>query len=592
MSDQLEKIQPAIGDYGYIGDCHSAALVSRQGSIDWCCMPRIDSASCFGRLLDWETGGYCQISPSGNFKTSRAYLKNSMVLQTCFHTEQAEVRLSDFFSMHIGGEHEPHRQIVRLIECVRGSMEMKLMILPRFDYGSIRPWIKYYRENAYAVIGGCDGLLISTNIDLSQKRHQLSAKFTLTCGQSYYLSIIYAKPEDLDEGTIEISTLTLVNSRLEETLQWWHEWIKQSTFNGQHADMALRSAIVLKCLCNAPTGAIAAAATTSLPESPGGNRNWDYRYSWVRDACFSVQALDLLGFDKEANGFRKFIERSCAGCASQLQILFAVDGQRHLFERTLDNLSGYREAKPVRVGNAAHRQVQLDVYGELLSLAWNWHERGFSPDLDYWIFLEDIVNTVLKIWDKPDQGIWEIRGPARHFVFSKVMCWVALDRGIRLAESLEQTTCLDEWRRVRDDIRKAIEEKGYDSTRGVFTQAFDSEVMDSSLLLLPFFGFIDYKDERMVRTVEAIHKDLSRNHLLLRYPSNSDKMNGGEEGTFLACTFWLIGCLARQGRRQLAQEIFTRAIATGNDLGLFSEEYHVETQQMLGNFPQARLIYQ
>lgn len=581
-------MQPSISDYGYIGDCHSAALISKHGSIDWCCMPRIDYASCFGRLLDWEKGGFCQIIPTGEYQSSRRYLPNSMVLETRFQTSDSEVRLLDFFPMREGGEHHPHQQIIRLVEWVRGSMELNLQLQPRFDYGAIKPWIRSYIGDTFIALGGRDGLLISTNFPLVlHKRHQLTGTFIVNCEQcDCWVSIIYAKPEDLDENLIQPPKDTEIKLRLDETLNWWIKWLKQGHFKSRYAHLASRSAMVLKCLSNAPTGAIAAAATTSLPETPAGCRNWDYRYSWVRDSCFSVRALAVLGFVNEANGFRKFIERSCAGSANQLQILFGVDGRRHIFEHTLDYLSGYQNAKPVRIGNAAHTQIQHDVYGELLSLAWNWHERGASPDEDYWLFLEETVEAALKIWEKPDQGIWELRGEPRHFVFSKVMCWVALDCGIRLAEDLNKPVDLKKWQAGRDLIRQTIEEQGYDKNRGVYIQAFGFPHLDSSLLLLPFFGYVPHDDERMVRTADAIRQELEIDGLLLRYPRGSDEMDG-KEGTFLACTFWLVACLARQGRRELAQQIFENAITTGNDLDLFSEEYLPESKAMLGNFPQA-----
>lgn len=576
-----------IHDYGYIGDCHSSALISKTGSIDWCCMPRMDSSSCFGRLLDWEKGGFCQISPSQPVKISRRYLKNSMILETRFESAGGEIRLLDFFTMHSSGEHFPHQQILRLIKVIRGSMELKITVKPRFDYGLIKPWIRRYSENSFIAIGGADGLLISSNIPLlMDDAHQLSAIAVVTAADDPYLSIIYDKPENLEDAITSLPTARQQQLRFQETLHWWNTWVSQNQFHGKYADLALRSAMVIKCLCYAPTGAIIAAPTTSLPEAPGGERNWDYRYAWVRDACFSVHALSFLGFAKEADGFRRFIQRSCAGSASELQILFGIDGRRHIFERNLSNLSGYHGAKPIRIGNAAHLQSQLDVYGELLLLAWYCHTRGQVPDDDYWQFLTEIIETAIDIWKEPDQGIWEIRGEPRHFVFSKAMCWVAVNLGIRLAEELKKPVDMHKWVEARNEIRSAIDAKGFDSKRGVFTQAFGFAEMDASLLLLPFFEYIDYQDPRMIKTTELIYQELEKDGLLLRYPIGNDDLKG-EEGVFLACTFWLVTCLACQGEKQKAEKIFQNAIAAGNDLNLFSEEYWLKKQRMLGNFPQA-----
>ena len=575
-----------IKDYGLIGDCHSSALVSKSGSIDWCCMPRFDSASCFGRILDWEKGGFCQILPTtADFCFARRYLGESMVLESRFQSEEGEVSLIDFFAMRKGGQRHPYRQLLRIIKPIRGSMEIQVKIQPRFDYGATKPWIRKYAENAFSVMGGCDGILISSNVPLNlEDRHQLFGVIRLKPGQNGYLSITYARPEDLGEGTVQIPSLESHEERLQETLDWWKEWIKQGNILGAYSGLALRSAMVLKCLCYAPTGAIVAAPTTSLPEGETGIRNWDYRYSWVRDSCFSVRVLGVLGFVKEADGFRRFIERSSAGSVDELQIMFGVDGGRHLFERSLDYLEGYRGAKPVRVGNAAHQQLQLDVYGELLVLAWRWFEREQIPDDDYWLFLETIVNRVADIWERPDHGIWEVRSEPRHFVFSKVMCWVTMDRGIRLASALDRKQHIDRWTQVKDKIEHTIEEQGYDSNRGVYIQAFGYPLMDASLLLLPFFGYINYKDPKMIRTVDLIRRELTQNGLLRRYPPFSDHLEGNE-GVFIACTFWLVSCLARQGEMQLAQQIFDNALQTGNDLGLFSEEYCCEKEEMLGNFP-------
>jgi len=583
MTAQQDRTYPPIGDYAYISDCHSSALVSRAGSIDWCCMPRIDSASCFGRLLDWEKGGYCRIFPVGECTVARRYLERTLVLETTFASDRGEMRLLDFFPMREGGRHHPYRQILRILEGIRGELEVGLECVPCFDYGAIRPWIRPKDDHFWAM-GGETGLLISGDYCFALAgRHAIGGTCTVRRGERRRLSIQYALPENLDDGLLRPPAVEELDRRLEQTVEWWRRWAEQGDFRGEERDLALRSAIVLKGLSNAPSGAIAAAATTSLPEAPGGERNWDYRFSWVRDSSFTVRALAELGYTDEADGFRRFIERSCAGSAEELQILFGVGGERRLHEYAIGELEGYRGARPVRVGNAAKSQRQLDVYGELLDLAWSWHGRGQSPDDDYWEFLVELVGAAAQQWRNPDQGIWEMRGEGRHFVLSKAMCWVAIDRGIRLAQDLGREAPLDAWRAACAEIRATVEEKGYDPERGVFIQAFDSPVMDASLLLLPVFGFVDACDERMVRTAEAICRELGEDGLLRRY--KKDELEG-EEGVFLACSFWLVECLAAQGRVDEARAVFNRAAATANDLGLFAEEYDTRRRQMLGNFPQ------
>jgi GH15 family glucan-1,4-alpha-glucosidase len=581
-----ESAYPPISDYGYISDCHSGALVSRTGSIDWCCMPRIDSASCFGRLLDWENGGYCRISPTGKYTVSRNYLDSTLILITTFETNSGRVRLIDFLPMREGGASEPHRQLLRIVEGLEGEMELTVEVAPRFDYGAIKPWIRQYGGNAFVAIGGYQGLLLSGNVNLQiEKRHQLSSTFRLKAGERKYLSILYRRPEILGERRVDVMPDDEVDRRFEETKDWWSRWISKVQCGGPHKDEVIRSAIVLKGLQNAPTGAIAAAATTSLPEAWGKARNWDYRFSWIRDSVFTVRTLDQIGFTNEADGFRRFVERSTAGSAEELQILFGVGGERRLYEHVIDELHGYRGASPVRLGNAAESQVQLDVYGELLDLAWSWHKRGHSPDKDYWEFLTELVNDAAGKWSDPDQGLWEMRGEPRHFVQSKAMCWVALDRGVKLAKDLGHRDLVEEWEKSRDEIRRDVESKGYDCERGVFTQAYGYKDLDASLLLMPIFGFVDFLDERMIRTTDAIRKDLNQNGLIRRYSTDNDGMEG-DEGTFLACTFWLAECLARQGRIDEAKEAFEVGLATGNDLGLFAEEFDASKGEMMGNFPQ------
>jgi GH15 family glucan-1,4-alpha-glucosidase len=351
----------------------------------------------------------------------------------------------------------------------------------------------------------------------------------------------------------------------------------------------LRSAIVLKALANRSTGAIVAAPTTSLPEAPGAGLNWDYRCSWVRDSTFSARALTEIGFREEADAFRRFVERSAAGSADGVRTMYGIGGERRLTEVAVDGVEGYRGARPVRIGNAASNQLQLDVYGELVELAWRWHERGHAPDDDYWRFLLDVVDTVAENWGKPDRGIWEIRGEPRHFVHSKAMCWAALDRGIALAEESLRRAPLERWRKERDRLRRAVEREGYDDERGVFVQAFGTRELDAALLLLPVVGFVAWDDERMVRTADAIRSELGVDGLLLRYRPDEPLQGGptAREGAFLPCSFWLAECLAHQARDDEAREVFDRCASCGNDLGLFSEEYDVEAGEMLGNFPQA-----
>jgi GH15 family glucan-1,4-alpha-glucosidase len=577
---------PPISDYGYIGDCHSSALISRSCSIDWCCIPRVDSPSCFGRLLDWERGGYCRITPNEHCEVVRRYVEDTLVLETTFRRAGEEVRVRDCFTMREGGEHHPHQQILRMIEGIKGEMELSVELMPRFDYGAVKPWIRSYKKDHFIALGGGHGLLICGDFPLHMNhRHDLAGFCTIGEGQRLRLSFLYRKPEDLDEEAVEVPDIHDLDRRMEQTLAWWKNWSSRSQVKGRYANEVRRSAVVLKGLSNAPTGAIAAAPTTSLPETHRGVRNWDYRFSWIRDSAFTVRSLAALGHIREADGFRRFVERTAAGSAEEIQVVFGVGGERFLQEFEIPVLEGYRGAKPIRVGNAAVSQIQLDVYGEILDLAWTWYCRGHEPEEDYWDFLVDVLNATADNWHRPDQGIWEMRGKPRQFVQSKAMCWSALDRGVRIAEELGRKAPVDQWKKAREEIRRAIEERGYDRNRGVFIQAFDFPRMDSALLLLPITGFIDYKDERMIRTTGAIRQELEERGFLRRYAAGDDGLEG-KEGAFLACTFWLAECLVHQGKTKEAHEIFQKALSAGNDLLLFSEEYDPLKGQMLGNFPQ------
>ena len=575
---------PSIGDHALIGDCHSAALVSRDGAIDWCCLPRFDSESCFASLLDQRRGGHFTIAPVGRYRSRRAYLGASLVLATTYDCADGSVRVLDFFAMREGGRERPRRELVRLIEGLAGRVRMRVHVCPRFDYGEIEPWIyacdkdlenqrdqRNHDNRGHIAVGGSTALVVSDDVGLAMAdRHDLLAELDIHAGERRQVTLRYLRPQRLDDNDAACAQqrdATL--GHLDETLAWWDTWSsKLAGPNGHPGPSVVRSAITLKALTFAPTGAIIAAPTTSLPEAPGGERNWDYRFSWIRDSVFTVRALRSLGCAAEADGFRRFIQRSAAGSAQSLQVLYAIDGRRRLTETTLDHLEGWRGSRPVRIGNAADKQFQSDMYGMLLELSWQWSERGNVPDSDYWDFLVRIVDAAAARWDHPDHGIWEIRDTPRHFVHSKVSCWVALDRGLRLAQTHGLHAPTARWRTARDAIRDAVMRHGVDRERGVFVAAFGRRELDAALLQLPAVGFVAYRDPLMLRTAEAIRDTLSEGGLILRYRVEDGLR--GNEGTFLPCTFWLAECLARQGRDAAAREYFDRACACANDLGLFA----------------------
>jgi GH15 family glucan-1,4-alpha-glucosidase len=586
-----QSTYPPISDYAFISDCHSMALVSGSGSIDWCCMPRVDSASIFGRLLDWEKGGYCSVAPADPNATSfQSYVEDTLVLETTFRTDGGEAKLIDCFAMHTGGRSHPHLQLIRVLQGTRGRVDFRIDVVPRFDYGEVKPWIRRHSSRVHSAIGGNDGILVASDtvLETDAEAHALSARVTIRAEERERLSISFARPEDLEYAIPEVAGPDELDHRLEETLRWWRRWTKQITVQGSHRAGIVRSAIVLKGLTYAPTGAMAAAATTSLPETPGGERNWDYRFSWIRDSAMSARSLTAIGAYDEADGFRRFIQRSAAGSARDLQIMYGVGGERRLTEIILDKLDGYEHSRPVRIGNAASQQLQLDAYGTLVDLSWRWHLRGHSPDDDYWRFVVDLVDVAAERWSEPDRGIWEIRGKPQHFVHSKLMCWTALDRGLGLARECLRKAPTQRWRKVLKQIREAVESEGYDRRRKVFVQSFGSQQLDAALLMLPLTHFLPFDDPRMIRTVDAIRHDLEEDGLILRYRvEKTDDGLHGREGTFLPCSFWMAEVLARQGRVDEARVIFDRACSTSSELGLFAEEFDTTSERMLGNFPQA-----
>jgi len=572
-----------IGDYALISDCHCAALVSRRGSLDWCCMPRFDSEPCFGRLLDWEHAGYCSIAPvEGSFDSTRRYLDDTMVLCTRFQTETGAVYLWDLLVLTDSDGVGANRQLVRIVEGLEGQVELAVEVQPRFAFGDVKPWLRQHDRDVFTAVGGENGLVICGDMKLTLvDRYSLGATIRVGKGERRHLSVQFSRPEALDDGPKLLPTVQQLEQCLDRTAQWWQDWSRRINTD----DPGIRrSAIILKALNYAPTGAIIAAPTTSLPEGLEGTRNWDYRFSWVRDAAFTANALVELGCEQEAYQFRRFIERSSAGSAAQLRTLYGIDGGRRHEEIQLDHLAGYQGATPVRVGNHAARQVQLDVFGETLELSWRWHRRGHAPSNDYWEFLVDLVDRVCAHWHDPDHGIWEMRGEPLNYVHSKVMCWSALNRGIVLADELRRSAPVGRWRQARDQARAAVEEYGYDQKRGIFVQAFENRYLDAALLRIPSVGFIDYRDERMLRTTAAIQSRLAMDGLLRRYDSPDGLP--GTEGAFLACSFWLAECLAHQQRYPEARGTFDRAAQTANDLGLFAEQYDPQRHRLWSNFPQ------
>jgi len=566
---------PPISDYGFISNGDANALVSRVASIDWCCLPRADSASVFGRLLDWDRGGFWHIAPAGDdFEISRRYVGGSLILATTFVSHGGCARVLDCMT-------EGAPELLRIVEGVRGEVEFALRLAPRFDYGDVRPWLRQHGEHQWSAVGGNDALVVVGDAPLDREQeHDLIAQFRTREGERTRFAVRWYAPETIDPNPPAPPTRSTIDMRLQSTRAWWQHRARET----DAAASTQQSALVLMGLTNPKTGAVLAAATTSLPEQIGGERNWDYRFSWIRDSEFAVRSLAELGYDEEADAFRRFIERSAAGDVESLRVLYGVEGQRRLEERTLD-LEGYRKSAPVRVGNAAATQRQHDVFGYLLELTWRWHRRGRSPDDDYWRFLTTVVDRAAAEWDSPDRGMWEIRGEPQHFVHSKAMCWVAVDRGLKLAERCLRHAPVRDWRHARDEVRRAIERDGYDEERGIFVRAFGSSELDSALLLLPAYDFVSYDDERMVRTVDAIARELDDNGLLRRYDS-ADGIEGSE-GAFVACSFWLAECYAQMGRARDAASVFSRAAATANDLGLFAEEYDTNRRELRGNFPQA-----
>ncbi|MDQ4095289.1 MAG: glycoside hydrolase family 15 protein [Actinomycetota bacterium] len=576
-----------IEDYGFLSDMESAALVSRDGSIDWLCWPRFDSAACFCALLHDESAGFWSISPAVPFSTRRRYLDDTLVLETTFDTDEGSVTLTDCLALEEVIERDdaragPENVLVRIVTGLHGKVPMRMVYRPRFDYGSIVPWLREH-HGVMEAVGGPDALDLMASTHLTLGFGEVVSEFEVAQGTSDVFLLSYHPSH---EPTPEVH-LSEAGDLLEHTLGFWRRWASRVPRGGRWREAIVRSLLTLKALTYAPSGGVVAAPTTSLPEDIGGTRNWDYRYCWLRDATFTLDALLEHGFTTAARDWRDWLLRAVAGTPNDMQIMYGVLGERRLLEYELP-LDGYEGSKPVRVGNAAHGQFQLDVYGEVLDSFHSARRAGIDTPEHAWALEREIVDHVCSRWRDPDDGIWEVRSGPRHFVHSKVMAWVALDRGIKAIEVFGERGPLDRWRAVRDDIRADVFGRGIDPKRNCFVRTYGDSELDASLLMLPFVGFVAVHDEIMLNTIDAVIEDLLVDGFVLRY--RTDRVDDGlppGEATFLMCSFWLVDCLVLLGRHQEALEMFERLLSTTNDLGLLAEQYDVRRRRLAGNFPQA-----
>jgi alpha,alpha-trehalase len=577
---------PPISDYALLSDCHTAALVSRDGSIDWCCFHRFEASPVFARLLDWGKGGFFRIAPRDEYEVSRRYLPETNVLETTFRTADGGVLvLTDFVPVKRDMGHPDHH-LLRIVRCTEGEVAVKAKFEPRFDYGLTEPRLEQVADDLAVVYGGADALVLQSELPIGTAEvSACTAARTLRAGEEAFVALTYSLPHELDPERLSGEE---VAAKLRETEEFWREWAARCAYEGPYRDAVLRSALVLKALTNGPTGAIVAAASTSLPEEVGGERNWDYRYTWLRDSALTLNALFALGFTEEAEEYMAWLKRTTAGRAKDLQIMYGVGGERFLPEVELDHLEGYRGSRPVRIGNGAYRQFQLDVFGELLDTVWVYRQHGGEIDDVFWEFLGRVAGAVIDRWSEPDQGIWEIRGDPKHFTYSKVMAWVALDRVVRLAELDGRDGALEEWRRVRDEIRALVEQEGVDPGTGAFTQSFaDGGKHDASNLMIPIVGFVAHDDPRARATFERIVAELSADGFVYRYLTDGVDGLSGDEATFAICSFWLVECLARAGETERARSLYERLLRFCNDVGLLAEEIDPHSGELIGNFPQA-----
>ncbi|WP_431991332.1 glycoside hydrolase family 15 protein [Streptomyces albogriseolus] len=570
-----------IEDYALIGDEQTAALVGTDGSVDWLCLPRFDSAACFARLLGDESNGHWRIAPPGQERcTRRAYREDSLILDTVWETPDGAVQVTDLMP-----QRHTAPDLVRIVQGLSGEVTVRSTLRLRFDYGSVVPWVR--REDGHRVaVAGPDSAWLRSVPEVHTWGEDLGthSEFTVKKGEQVAFVLTWHPSHEPRPALID------PYASLRHSMEDWQAWASRCRYRGPHRDMVMRSLITLKALTYRPTGGIVAAPTTSLPEEPGGVRNWDYRFCWLRDSTLTLTALLAAGYVEEAEAWRNWLLRAVAGDPADLQIMYGLAGERRLPEFELPWLAGFNGATPVRVGNDAVKQLQLDVYGEVVDSLALARRAGLSAQPDVWALQSVLLDFLRTAWRQPDEGLWEVRGGRRHFVHSKVMVWVAVDRLVRaLEEYPELDGDLDGWRELRDEVHREVCEKGYDPERNTFTQSYGSRELDAALLLIPRFGFLPPDDPRVLGTIDAIRTELGQDGLVRRYTADAAELDGlpGQEGAFLACTFWLVDALHMTGRTQEARELFERLLGLANDVGLLAEEYDTVNGRLLGNFPQA-----
>ncbi len=574
------RVSAPIEDYAFLSDTQSGALISRSGSVDWLCLPRFDSGACFAALLGTEENGCWRFTPKGKTKKcGRRYRGDSMILETEIETAEGRIRFIDF--MPPRGNNP---DIIRIIEGLEGKVTLRMDLIIRFDYGSVVPWVRRHHGGLEA-IAGPDALILRTPIETHGEDLKTVAEFSVAKGDRVPFVLTWYAPHE--EPPQEVRA----EHALRDTEDYWRQWSGRNESAGPWQDAVMRSLITLKGLTYAPSGGIVAAATTSLPEEIGSVRNWDYRYCWLRDATFTLFALLSAGYTDEAKAWREWLLRAIAGSPSQLQIMYGVAGERRLDEFKLPWLPGYAGSTPVRVGNAASGQFQLDVFGEVMDAMYQAHRSGLESNDADWRLQVALMHFLETKWKEPDEGIWEVRGPRRQFTHSKVMAWVAFDRAVKLVENCNcaANESHERWQKLRDQIHRQVCRRGFNKKKNAFTQYYGADAMDASILMLPLVGFLPAQDKRVLGTIEAVERDLLNDGFVMRYRPQEKKVDGlpGSEGVFLPCSFWLADCYHLIGRKKEARMLFERLLDLRNDVGLLSEEYDPKAKRLLGNFPQA-----